>query len=161
LGYDAGSGASACSNPTTTFYSTCSNLLSGCTLKLSGGVLNAPDGYYSNGTDVYYVEGNGYINTVSACSVPPPPPPPPPPITWTAVQLSFGTDGAGGTACSNAQNNLTSTYYVDASTFATAAYIRLNNDGSGIPQNRNYSDGIVVRASTGGSLGGSTTCDQL
>jgi hypothetical protein len=42
----------------------------------------APNGYYSNGSTVYYVEGNGNINTTSVCTAPPPPPPPPPAVDY-------------------------------------------------------------------------------
>lgn len=62
---------------TNPFYSTCNSLTNGCTL-LNDAYGYASNGYYSNGSTVYYVEGNGYINTTSACTAPPPPPPPPP-----------------------------------------------------------------------------------
>lgn len=62
---------------TNPFYSTCNSLTNGCTL-LNDAYGYASNGYYSDGSTVYYVEGNGYINTTSACTAPPPPPPPPP-----------------------------------------------------------------------------------
>jgi len=80
---------------------------------------------------------------------------------WTAVTLAFGTGGSGGSACSNANSGAGSTLYMDGSTFGNSNRIRLNSDGSGIPRNSNWSDGVIVRESTNGALGGSTTCDQI
>jgi plastocyanin len=84
LGYDAGDPSTACNATPTIYYSLCTNLASGdCELFTSSTGGYAPNGYYSNGTSVYYVEGNGYINTISACPPPPPPPPPPPADVYT------------------------------------------------------------------------------
>jgi hypothetical protein len=73
LGYDSGDAASACNASRVDYYSLCTNLGSGdCTLFTSAGSGYAPNGYYSNGINVYYVEGNGYINTISLCPAPAP-----------------------------------------------------------------------------------------
>jgi hypothetical protein len=57
-------------------------LTTACTLLTSAGGGYVPNGYYSNGTTWYYVEGNGYINNTGTCTAPPPPPPPPPTIYY-------------------------------------------------------------------------------
>jgi hypothetical protein len=51
-------------------------------LRTSSGGAFATDGYYSNGTTVYYVEGNGVINTTSACASPTPAPTPAPTVYY-------------------------------------------------------------------------------
>jgi hypothetical protein len=52
----------------------------------------APNGYYSNGTTWYYVEGNGYINNTGTCTAPPPPPPPPPTVYYYDYVRCTGAD---------------------------------------------------------------------
>jgi hypothetical protein len=98
FGYNAGDDSLACAmGVTTEVWSTCSSLIAQCVLKsASDGSSNAADGYYSNGTSVYYVEGNGFINTVSSCPAPPPPPPtptpPPPPPPEEDPCFLYGTE---------------------------------------------------------------------
>ena len=133
-------------------------------MRTSEGGSVVSDGYWSDGTSVYYIEGGGLIQSVNACSATPPPPPlppPPPSETWTGVILAFGTGGGGGTACSNANNGAGTQYYMDGATFGTSTRIRTNSDGTGIPRNTNYSDGNTVRFSTSGALGGGTACDTV
>ena len=91
LGYDVGDAGTACNATRTTYYSTCSTLANSCVLRTSSGGAFAADGYYSNGSTVYYVEGNGYINTTSACPASPPPPPPPATVYYDYVKCA----GAG------------------------------------------------------------------
>ena len=137
----------------------------GCSTGLSMGCyVEAPDGWYYDGTVGYSYYISGYYVTsidTAPCSTPPPPPPSPPAVTWTAVSLAVGTSGAGGTACSRAQNGITNTYYMDGSTFDTSTTISTNSDGTGTPTDRYYSDGSVVRYSTSGGLGGSVTCNLV
>jgi hypothetical protein len=78
LGYDAGDAGTACNATRTNYYSTCSTLTNSCVLRTSSGGAFAADGYYSNGTTAWYVEGNGFINTTSACPAPSPSPSPSP-----------------------------------------------------------------------------------
>lgn len=137
----------------------------GCSYGLSiGCYVEAGDGWYYDGNagEAYYISSY-YVTSIdsSPCSTPPPPPPTPPAVTWTAVLLGRGTSGAGGSACSRAQNGITNTYYMDSSDFASSTMIASNSDGTGIPTDGYYSDGSVVRQSTSGGLGSSTTCDQL
>ena len=137
----------------------------GCSTGLSiGCYVEAPDGWYYDGTVGYsYYISSYYVTSIDTapCATPPPPPPSPPAITWTAVLLGRGTAGAGGSACSRAQNGITNTFYMDASTFDTSTMIASNSDGTGTPTDGYYSDGTVVRQSTGGGLGSSTNCNII
>jgi len=76
LGYNVGDPGTACNATRTNYYSTCSTLTNSCVLRTSSGGAFAADGYYSNGTTAWYVEGNGFINTTSACPGPAPSPSP-------------------------------------------------------------------------------------
>jgi hypothetical protein len=120
------------------------------------------DGWYSDGTNSYYVI-NGTVDSVNydPCYTAPPPPPPPPAETWTAVTLGVGTGGSGGSACIRAQDGRTFTYYVNSYDFSSAEMLRTQSDGSGIPNNANYSDGSVVRTSSNGNLSGGELCDII
>lgn len=162
LGYHPSNADSACVAGVSPIYSLCSFLSNGCILRTSEGGSVAADGYWSDGTTVYYIEGGGLIQSVNACSAtpPPPPPPPPPPSTWNEIQLAAGGGGAEGSACRRAQNGITSLRYINAFTLPDATAIALNSDGSGIPNDGNYSDGNVVRTLTNGVLSpGSIVCD--
>jgi hypothetical protein len=122
--------------------------------------VGAADGWYSDGVNSYYVESQTVTSVnYDPCYTAPPPPPPPPAETWVAVILAVGTGGSGGSACIRAQDGRTFTYYVNNYDFVTAGMLRTNSDGSGIPNDGNYSDGSIVRASSNGTLGSSTNCD--
>jgi hypothetical protein len=60
-------------------------------LRTSSGGAFAANGYYSNGTTAWYVEGNGFINTTSACPAPSPSPSPSPIYYYDYVKCA----GAG------------------------------------------------------------------
>jgi hypothetical protein len=125
----------------------------GCT------VIAANGWYYDNNTGYSYLISNNSVSQIdtSPC-VTPAPTVTPAPYTWTAVELAFGSTGASGTACSNAVDGLTGTFYMSGLTFSTSDYIRLNSDGTGLPDNRTYSNGSIYRAVTNGSVGVGGNC---
>jgi hypothetical protein len=91
LGYNVGDPGTACNATRTNYYSTCSTLTNSCVLRTSSGGAFAANGYYSNGTTAWYVEGNGFINTTSACPGPAPSPSVSPVVYYDYVKCA----GAG------------------------------------------------------------------
>ena len=165
LGYHLNDRDTACGSSRILYYSLCSSLSSGCILRVSSGGSVVSDGYYSDGSSVYYVEGGvGRIDSETLCSATPPAPPPPPPpptVTWYSIIVANGSAGAGGTACSRAQRSVgLQTKYINNSVFADATAMANNSDGTGTPTNSSYSDGDIVRTVTNGTIAtGDTTCD--
>ena len=129
--------------------STCSSVLSmGC-------YIEAPNGWYSDGTYAYYIIGYYIIEiNYDPCYTPPPPPPPPTPSSYM-VTLGYGGDT--DSACGYFNYD---TFYLDSSTLSGASAVwtdsGLTSRAFGFTY---YSDGTVVRfANRQGSLGASADC---
>jgi len=124
--------------------------------------VTATDGWYYNGDTgySYYISGGSVTSIDTApCATPPPPPPSPPAVVWTAVDLAAGTTGAGGSACTRAQQGRTTTYYMNGVSFGSSTAIATFSDGSGTPTTATYSDGSVYRLVTNGSIGSGGNCN--
>ena len=82
LSYDPDSATTACNeyqvvDYRSTYYSTCSTLSNGCVLWTVEGVTLAPNGYYSDGTNSWFIgANNGTLNSQAACPTPTPTPTP-------------------------------------------------------------------------------------
>jgi len=129
--------------------STCSSVLSmGC-------YIEAPNGWYSDGTYAYYISGYYIIDiNYDPCYVAPPPPPPTP--SSYAVYLGYGPDA--DSACNSFGGY--DLFYLDSSTLGGASGVwtdsGLTTKAFGFTY---YSDGTVVKyANKQGSLGAAADC---
>jgi hypothetical protein len=107
-----------------------------------------------------------YISCAAACAaegepVPPPTPPPPTPTptapSFTAI-LTGVRKSSASVACDFAWIALGNTFYVDGTSLYDSNYMALNSDGSGIPTNGWYSDGITAAEVIFGNIGTKTDC---
>ena len=123
--------------------------------------VTAADGWYYDGNTgySYYISGGSVTAIEQAPCSTPPPPAPTPSVNWTLVNLAVGTSGAGGSACTRAQQGRTGVYYMNGSTFGTSTAIATSADGSGTPTNTTYSDGTIYRTVTNGGIGSGGNCN--
>jgi len=133
----------------------------GCSISgLSVGCpVGGSDGWYSDGTNSYYVT-SGLVTSVNTdpCYVAPPPPPPPPSSSWIEITLYKRSNTAFG-ACAFAANLVAPTsYWIDTYSISTASVIATAADGSGRPPNGYYSDGSESIYVSGGAISDNAFC---
>jgi hypothetical protein len=105
--------------------------------------VDGADGWYSDGTNSYYVT-NGSVTAVDTdpCYIPPAPPPPPPAVTWTAITMYRRSTISAAAACNFAYGSVGgATFYINASILSAATLMAALSDGTGTPQTGYYSDG--------------------
>jgi hypothetical protein len=140
---DAGSGdITSCNGDgtTVTVYSNCSPVTLGgsCFLYNTPDVTDpAPNGWYSDASEAWYVESAGLVEDIIICPGATTGAPPSTTLSVTSIGLGY-SPSTSTAACDNPQ----STYYIDGATLTTANIIYTDTAGTFASQGY-YSDGVT------------------
>jgi hypothetical protein len=140
---DAGSGdITSCNGDGTnvTVYSNCSPVTLGgsCFLYNTPDVTDpAPNGWYSDASEAWYVESAGLVEDIIICPGATTAAPPSTTLSVTSIGLGY-SPSTSTAACDNPQ----STYYIDGATLTTANIIYTDTAGTFASQGY-YSDGVT------------------